>query len=175
VRTALLAIIAFLPTKGDGALASLDWSPEERRKLAKSSLSYSCATCGCYNLTALPPEDEQEQLDAKDIEGISIKTKEQQEQDEKDSKKPPPTTSHDIHNDNQNILPNSNNTATTVDGNITNQTNNLDRDQPSDLFTPVQLPTSSGAEKGIIRLLDYAIAIILSVLLYLVWQRVATL
>ena len=31
-----------MPTKGDGAIASLDWSEEERRKLAALSLTYKC-------------------------------------------------------------------------------------------------------------------------------------
>jgi ubiquitin-conjugating enzyme E2 J1 len=35
VRTALLALISFLPTKGEGAIGSLDYSDEERRQLAK--------------------------------------------------------------------------------------------------------------------------------------------
>lgn len=35
VRTALIAIIGFMPTKGEGAIGSLDYTPEERRALAK--------------------------------------------------------------------------------------------------------------------------------------------
>ena len=35
VRTALLAIIGFMPTHGAGALGSLDYSPDERKILAK--------------------------------------------------------------------------------------------------------------------------------------------
>ncbi|GFX19796.1 ubiquitin-conjugating enzyme E2 J1 [Trichonephila clavipes] len=34
IRTALLAIIGFLPTHGNGAIGSLDYTPEERKKLA---------------------------------------------------------------------------------------------------------------------------------------------
>eukprot|EP00271_Cylindrocystis_brebissonii_P000007 TRINITY_DN1000_c0_g1_i1.p1 TRINITY_DN1000_c0_g1~~TRINITY_DN1000_c0_g1_i1.p1 ORF type:complete len:468 (+),score=114.87 TRINITY_DN1000_c0_g1_i1:400-1803(+) len=37
VRTALLALIAFMPTKPDGALGSLDYTKEERRALAQKS------------------------------------------------------------------------------------------------------------------------------------------
>ncbi|KAG6553783.1 hypothetical protein Mapa_004700 [Marchantia paleacea] len=37
VRTALVALIAFLPTKPDGALGSLDYTKEERRALAIKS------------------------------------------------------------------------------------------------------------------------------------------
>ena len=46
IRTALLAIIGFMPTQGRGALGSLDYEPEERRQLAIKSQSWSCPTCG---------------------------------------------------------------------------------------------------------------------------------
>ena len=35
VRTALLALIGFMPTFGEGALGSVDYTPEERKILAK--------------------------------------------------------------------------------------------------------------------------------------------
>lgn len=35
IRTALLALIAFMPTPGNGTIGSLDYSKEERQKLAK--------------------------------------------------------------------------------------------------------------------------------------------
>lgn len=35
VRTALLAIIGFMPTHGAGAIGSLDYPTEERKKLVK--------------------------------------------------------------------------------------------------------------------------------------------
>ena len=35
VRTVLLAIIGFMPTKGEGAIGSLDYTPQERKALAK--------------------------------------------------------------------------------------------------------------------------------------------
>jgi len=35
VRTVLLAIIGFMPTKGAGAVASMDCSPEDRMKMAR--------------------------------------------------------------------------------------------------------------------------------------------
>ena len=46
IRTAILAIIGFLPTKGEGAIGSLDYTPEERRLLARKSRSYFCPCCG---------------------------------------------------------------------------------------------------------------------------------
>mmetsp|Transcript_11877 Transcript_11877/g.30457 ORF Transcript_11877/g.30457 Transcript_11877/m.30457 type:complete len:372 (-) Transcript_11877:121-1236(-) len=40
VRTALVALTAFMPTPGNGAIGSLDFSQEERRKLAAESRAY---------------------------------------------------------------------------------------------------------------------------------------
>ncbi|KAL7872370.1 hypothetical protein SRHO_G00073530 [Serrasalmus rhombeus] len=53
IRTALIAIIGFMPTKGEGAIGSLDYTPEERRTLAKKSLDFSCEMCGCSMRSAL--------------------------------------------------------------------------------------------------------------------------
>ncbi|NXC79801.1 UB2J1 enzyme, partial [Cercotrichas coryphoeus] len=44
IRTALLAIIGFMPTKGEGAIGSLDYTPEERRALAKNDPSSVLST-----------------------------------------------------------------------------------------------------------------------------------
>jgi len=46
IRTALLAIIGFMPTPGNGAIGSLDFTPEERKVLAKKSLEWGCPQCG---------------------------------------------------------------------------------------------------------------------------------
>jgi len=46
IRLILEALISFLPTKGDGAIGSLDWSPHERRRLATESHKYCCPQCG---------------------------------------------------------------------------------------------------------------------------------
>jgi len=35
IRTALLALIAFMPTPGNGTIGSLDYTPEERQMLAR--------------------------------------------------------------------------------------------------------------------------------------------
>ncbi|ELT87808.1 hypothetical protein CAPTEDRAFT_164588 [Capitella teleta] len=37
IRTALLAIIGFMPTHGNGAIGSLDYTTDERKRLAKKS------------------------------------------------------------------------------------------------------------------------------------------
>ncbi|XP_031437304.1 ubiquitin-conjugating enzyme E2 J1 [Clupea harengus] len=53
IRTALIAIIGFMPTKGEGAIGSLDYTPEERRALAKKSQDFCCEVCGCTMQSAL--------------------------------------------------------------------------------------------------------------------------
>ena len=42
----MLAIIGFMPTPSKGTIGSLDYPAEERKKLAKKSLSYACPDCG---------------------------------------------------------------------------------------------------------------------------------
>ncbi|XP_051908168.1 ubiquitin-conjugating enzyme E2 J1 isoform X1 [Hippocampus zosterae] len=55
IRTALIAIIGFMPTKGEGAIGSLDYTPEERRVLAKKSQDFCCEICSCSLRSALLP------------------------------------------------------------------------------------------------------------------------
>ncbi|XP_004580443.1 ubiquitin-conjugating enzyme E2 J1 [Ochotona princeps] len=55
IRTALLAIIGFMPTKGEGAIGSLDYTPEERRALAKKSQDFCCEGCGSAMKDVLLP------------------------------------------------------------------------------------------------------------------------
>lgn len=49
IRTALLAIIGFMPTHANGAIGALDYSPEERQALAKKSQAWKCSECGNVN------------------------------------------------------------------------------------------------------------------------------
>ncbi|KAJ8924935.1 hypothetical protein NQ315_001098 [Exocentrus adspersus] len=46
IRTALLALIAFMPTPAAGTIGSLDYTAEERQILAKKSRLWECPTCG---------------------------------------------------------------------------------------------------------------------------------
>ncbi|EGD83523.1 hypothetical protein PTSG_04132 [Salpingoeca rosetta] len=46
IRTVLVALIAFLPTPGRGAVGSIDCAPAERRKLARQSVKWTCSECG---------------------------------------------------------------------------------------------------------------------------------
>ena len=50
VRTILEAIIAFMPTEGNGAIGAVDFAPEERKRLARLSHSYAHP-----NMPEIPP------------------------------------------------------------------------------------------------------------------------
>ncbi len=73
IRTALLAIIGFMPSPGMGAIASLDYTQEERQRLAKKSLEFVCPECGkILNLLQEPSqlttnENEAVQAEAREI------------------------------------------------------------------------------------------------------------
>uniref|UniRef100_A0A2P2IBK7 Ubiquitin-conjugating enzyme E2 J1-like n=2 Tax=Hirondellea gigas TaxID=1518452 RepID=A0A2P2IBK7_9CRUS len=54
IRTALLAIIGYMPSRGLGNLASLDYSPEERKILARKSVQHVCPQCGPVAELLLP-------------------------------------------------------------------------------------------------------------------------
>ncbi|KAK6104932.1 Ubiquitin-conjugating enzyme family protein [Brugia pahangi] len=53
IRTALLALIGFMPTHSAGALGSLEYPSEERRRLAKISHEWVCKECGLCMRNAL--------------------------------------------------------------------------------------------------------------------------
>jgi len=82
IRTALLAIIGFMPSPAQGTIGSLDYTPEERRTLARRSQSWSCPTCGSTSgLLAPPGEDQNPEQDkeVKDIvEGLQMKGEEKE-------------------------------------------------------------------------------------------------
>jgi len=64
IRTALLAIIGFMPSPGAGTIGSLDYSPEERQGLARGSVQWACSLCGRASCLLLPEEEETQ--DSKD-------------------------------------------------------------------------------------------------------------
>jgi ubiquitin-conjugating enzyme E2 J1 len=53
VRTALTSLIAFMPTKGEGAVGAIDASDQERKALALQSQSWHCPECD-LQLAPLP-------------------------------------------------------------------------------------------------------------------------
>jgi len=54
IRLILEALISFMPTSADGAVGALDWSSEERKRLAKQSRNFCCPICG--KIEALLPK-----------------------------------------------------------------------------------------------------------------------
>jgi len=82
IRTALLAIIGFMPSPAQGTIGSLDYTPEERRTLARRSQSWSCPTCGSTGGLLAPPGEEQnpeQDKEVKDIvEGLQMKGEEKE-------------------------------------------------------------------------------------------------
>ena len=51
------ALRSFFPSPADGAIGSLEWPPEVRKKLAKESLDWTCIVCSRKNRHILPPDD----------------------------------------------------------------------------------------------------------------------
>jgi len=81
IRTALLAIIGFMPTPGQGTIGSLDYTPEERRLLARRSVDWSCPQCGVASALLLPPsteknEEEKEEME-KIVQSVAFKSEEE--------------------------------------------------------------------------------------------------
>lgn len=79
IRTALLALIAFMPTPAEGTIGSLDYSPAERKKLAKKSQTWACPQCGetsvlLSSTAAKPITDEELSV----LEQIAFKGEEEQ-------------------------------------------------------------------------------------------------
>lgn len=58
IRTVLMAIIAYMPMHGEGAIGSLDCTAVERAKLAARSSGYRCRDCDKTNLELLPEVQE---------------------------------------------------------------------------------------------------------------------
>lgn len=80
IRTALLALIAFMPTPAEGTLGSLEYSPTERKMLAKKSRSWACSQCGeisallSSTTAATPITDEEKSV----LNQIAFKAEEEQ-------------------------------------------------------------------------------------------------
>jgi len=97
IRTAILALIAFMETKSEGSVGGLDYTKEERIKLAKKSQTFKCDRCGLIKNLLLQerPEninlnDEKDRKLAKQITLTKPKGEEKNKQQEKDSKKEKP-------------------------------------------------------------------------------------
>lgn len=92
IRTALLAIIGFMPTPGQGTIGSLDYTQEERRALARRSVSWCCDLCGAASSLLLPPSqqknmEEKEEME-KIVQSVAFKSEEEIAQQKKASSTP---------------------------------------------------------------------------------------
>ncbi|KAI9342047.1 ubiquitin-conjugating enzyme/RWD-like protein [Zopfochytrium polystomum] len=56
VRSALVALISFMTSEGNGAIGAIDYTAEERARLAKASRAWVCRDCGSVNSQVLPDE-----------------------------------------------------------------------------------------------------------------------
>lgn len=63
----LEAIISFLPSEGVGAIGALDWTKEERQKLAKESHECVCSLCGKITELCTPIDKDEEDKPDNDI------------------------------------------------------------------------------------------------------------
>lgn len=63
VRTALLALIAFMPTKAKRAIGSLNTPDAERRRLAIKSRTWRCETCGLIKDLLKHPDSQVDSVD----------------------------------------------------------------------------------------------------------------
>ena len=70
IRTALLAIIGFMPTPGQGTIGSLDYTPDERKALARRSVDWCCTQCGTASTLLLPPSQEKNEEQKEEMEKI---------------------------------------------------------------------------------------------------------
>jgi len=95
IRTALLAIIGFMTTPGKGSIGSLDYTPEERKVLAKRSGNYHCDTCGLKPYTLLLPPSQSSTVNKEEVREIveSVQLKGEKEKESVASSEATATTS----------------------------------------------------------------------------------
>lgn len=99
IRTALLAIIGFMPTPANGTIGSLDYTAAERAVLAKRSQEYQCPQCGSVSaqLRERTSDNRELQAEAREVMGKVAVTVKMESKEEASSKSevatPPPSPS----------------------------------------------------------------------------------
>lgn len=91
IRTALLAIIGFMPSPAQGTIGSLDYTPEERQDLARKSLTWRCPSCGQIAPLLAPPGEEapgQAQEVKEIVENLQINSEEELAAEKKKKEEP---------------------------------------------------------------------------------------
>eukprot|EP00594_Rhizosolenia_setigera_P010287 CAMPEP_0178970146 /NCGR_PEP_ID=MMETSP0789-20121207/19334_1 /TAXON_ID=3005 /ORGANISM="Rhizosolenia setigera, Strain CCMP 1694" /LENGTH=173 /DNA_ID=CAMNT_0020656527 /DNA_START=98 /DNA_END=616 /DNA_ORIENTATION=- len=70
IRLILEALISFLPSPADGAIGALDYTKEERKKLAIKSRQFVCPKCGKVEDLLPPLKKEKDICDSDDASGV---------------------------------------------------------------------------------------------------------
>lgn len=86
VRTALVALIAFMPTKANRAIGSLDFTDVERKKLAIKSRTWRCETCGLIKDLLAQPQDTNKEDSIESVSSSEAGTSRVNERAEEDKK-----------------------------------------------------------------------------------------
>jgi len=86
IRTALLALVGFMPTPSVGAIGGIDCSDAERRRLAIKSLDWRCEACSCC-MRDIPLKE----FDASASGAILQEVQSASKQPQTDSTVPPPS------------------------------------------------------------------------------------
>lgn len=93
IRTALLALIGFFPTHGNGAIGSLDYTEDERKKLAIKSKNHKCDTCGA--ITELLLDEPENKADKEEIQKLGAELVMSKPKDDSTVKESAPTETID--------------------------------------------------------------------------------
>jgi len=80
IRTVLVALIGFMPTKGGGAIGAMDLPSEDRKDLAKKSVNWICPKCNIKNCHFLPSESLESTLEKVDL-PVFFTTKEEKNEE----------------------------------------------------------------------------------------------
>eukprot|EP00761_Pharyngomonas_kirbyi_P014743 gb/GECH01014773.1/.p1 GENE.gb/GECH01014773.1/~~gb/GECH01014773.1/.p1 ORF type:complete len:398 (+),score=94.13 gb/GECH01014773.1/:1-1194(+) len=92
VRSIIMGFISMFPTEGEGAIGSIKYSDNLRRKLAQESLDYKCPECGvlCREVEFAPEPDPEPELESEsEREPKSSSTSSTKSGDEYDTKPNP--------------------------------------------------------------------------------------
>jgi len=134
IRTALLAIIGFMPTPGQGTIGSLDYTADERKALARRSVDWCCKECGQASSLLLPPSLEENEKQRQEVEeivkNVAFKGEEVKEREkENKSTKPPSNLNPSASSVSQDLANQSTSSTQHLTGNIEESRNENNQDQ----------------------------------------------
>mmetsp|Transcript_11656 Transcript_11656/g.26722 ORF Transcript_11656/g.26722 Transcript_11656/m.26722 type:complete len:340 (-) Transcript_11656:2146-3165(-) len=153
IRLILEALISFLPTPADGAIGALDWTSEERKKLAKESVKFRCPICCAEGETCadlLPKLEEGgtkkaskfsaeiEKLKALQVQNHAVETDEKAEETGPADDPKPPANNNDSRE-------NENNSTQESKGEMSEEVNN---EAPPAIATPPPQPLPPAEPPG---------------------------